>query len=174
MARLVSTIHNVPFVLTMFLALIILKSAVRMMNTSVTAILQLALFGVATALLTLVFAPVPVAIRGREVGLASLAFLLILWLLFGLDAAYVKSSVFPDGCGLNAGRVQSHCQEIRSVMVFCLLTWIILCAYCCTLLIGTMRKNPGISRSVNIPRAAPQQTAKGSSSSVAQTTALRR
>jgi hypothetical protein len=43
----------------MFLALVVLKSAVRMMNTSVNAILQLALFGVATALLTLVFAPVP-------------------------------------------------------------------------------------------------------------------
>jgi hypothetical protein len=46
-------------VLTMFLALVILKSAVRLMNTDVNSIFQLAIFGVVTALLTLVFAPVP-------------------------------------------------------------------------------------------------------------------
>jgi hypothetical protein len=86
MARLVSTIHNVPFgefyhlnvqillvlttrcwtigffhhtVLTMLLAIFILKSAVRLMNTNVNSIFHLALFGVATALLTMAFAPVP-------------------------------------------------------------------------------------------------------------------
>jgi hypothetical protein len=34
---------------------------------------------------------------------APIAFLLVLWLLFGIDATYVKSNVFPKGCGFNTG-----------------------------------------------------------------------
>jgi hypothetical protein len=35
--------------------------------------------------------------------ICPIAFLLTLWLFFGIDAAYVKSNVFPDGCGSNTG-----------------------------------------------------------------------
>lgn len=46
-------------VLTMSFALISLKSAAGVMNTKVNSIFHLALFGIVTALLTLVFAPIP-------------------------------------------------------------------------------------------------------------------
>jgi len=155
--RFLSTVRLVTFVTTQLFSLIVLSISADLISlTEPLFYYKFSALALSTSLLTLLTAT-PMSIIGRlrqgsifsyiVVEISWLSVLWVLWLSTGSYAAWTDgqiTAVFPGESNCDFGlfsapRAVQGCQEVKTIMAFSFLLWILLMTYTITLLVLAIR-----------------------------------
>jgi len=165
--KILSLVRMITFATTLLFALIVLAlSADYVSLVPVSTFNRFAALGLFTALITLLtVTPMLVVDMLRQgsffslivVEIGWLSFLWVFWLACGSDAASIDSLLISgdaneSSCSGFTGVLAETCGEIKAIMAFSFLSWILLLAYSITLLVLAIRAhqrgNPAWTTSV--------------------------